>query len=145
MPIIQTGMGSISVLKINRTKASVPQGFNYQAIARGSNNKEIINTDLQVKISILTDTIGFYLTDGGTYLWEEQQNVTTNSLGMFTLVLGNPKAVKTLGSASSFNAIVKRLTTRYNGKKIPLYKFPNRIMCYFCKRGIGRHIIPCFH
>jgi hypothetical protein len=85
--------------------AQVPQGFNYQAIARSSNGKEIVNTALQVKISVLTDTTNFYLSGSGTYLWEEQQNVTTNSFGLFSLTVGNPAATKVQGSASSFSSI----------------------------------------
>jgi hypothetical protein len=85
--------------------SQVPQGFNYQAIARNASGKEIVSTSLQVRISILTDTTGFYSTGSGTYVWEEQQNVTTNSFGLFTLIIGNPLATKVQGSAATFSAV----------------------------------------
>jgi hypothetical protein len=87
--------------------SQVPQGFNYQAIARGSDGKEIVNATFQVKISILTDTAGFFATGGlaGNYLWEEQQTVKTNIVGLFTLAIGDPTATKIQGTAASFSAI----------------------------------------
>jgi hypothetical protein len=98
--------------------SQVPQGFNYQAIARNSQGKEIVNTALQVKVSILSDTTGFYVTGGGTYIWEEQQNVTTNSFGLFTILFGSTTATKTLGTAASFSAIDWKASPLYIGTKI---------------------------
>ena len=97
--------------------AQVPKGFNYQAIARGSDGKEIANTALQVKISILSDTTGFYKFGTGTYVWEEQQDVTTNSLGLFTLVVGNPTALKIFGTGT-FSDINWTVIPLYIGTKI---------------------------
>ena len=87
--------------------SQVPQGFNYQTIARGSDGKEIVSATFQVKISILTDTTGFFANGGlaGNYLWEEQQTVKTNTVGLFTLTIGNPTATKIQGTAASFSAI----------------------------------------
>jgi hypothetical protein len=48
------------------SNAQVPQGFNYQAIAQDADGKELINTPLQIKLSILTDTLGFKATGAGT-------------------------------------------------------------------------------
>jgi hypothetical protein len=98
--------------------AQVPQGFNYQAIARGSDGKEITNTKLEVEISILSDTNGFYSSGKGNYLWEELQTVRTNSLGLFTLTLGNPLAIKIQGSAASFSVIDWKQEPLYIGTKI---------------------------
>ena len=98
--------------------SQIPQGFNYQAIARGSDGKEITNTVLQVKISILSDTTGFYSSGTGNYIWEEQQSVTTNSLGFFALIVGNPSATYIKGSATSFSAIDWSKTPLYIGTKI---------------------------
>ncbi len=68
--------------------SQVPQGFNYQAIARNSQGNPITNTTIKVKLSILTDTTGFYLSGTGTYLWEEEHTgITTNSFGLFTVVV----------------------------------------------------------
>jgi hypothetical protein len=98
--------------------SQVPQGFNYQAIARGSDGKEIPNATLQVKVSILSDTTGFYGSGSGTYVWEELHSVKTNSLGLFTLTVGNLLATKVQGSALSFSSIDWKQTPLYIGTKI---------------------------
>lgn len=62
----------------------VPQGFNYQAIARDGSGNPIINTALQVKISLLSNLVP------GTVVWEElHSTVQTNAFGLFTLVIGS--------------------------------------------------------
>jgi len=97
--------------------SQVPQGLNYQAIARGSDGKEIVNTSLQVQISILSDTTGFKATGGGTYIWEEEHSVTTNSLGLFTLVVGDPGATKIRGTGT-FGDIDWKAAQLFIGTKI---------------------------
>jgi hypothetical protein len=79
--------------------SQVPQGFNYQAIARDASGNPIINTALPVRITIQSDSLG------GTTFWiEEHILVTTNNFGLFTLILG--KGVKKTGStAVAFNDI----------------------------------------
>jgi len=98
--------------------SQVPQGFNYQAIARGSDGKEIANTTMQVKVSILSDTTGFYAAGTGAYLWEEQQTVKTNALGHFTLTIGNTLATKIQGTAATFSAIDWKQQPLFIGTKI---------------------------
>jgi len=75
--------------------SQVPQGFNYQAIARDASNNPITNATISVKLSILKDTAGFYPSGGGTYIWEEEHlGVKTNAYGLFTVVLGDLSAGK---------------------------------------------------
>ena len=63
--------------------SQVPQGLNYQALAGDASGNPIRNTELQVKISILSDTT-LPLT-----IWEElHPSVRTNSYGIFSLVVG---------------------------------------------------------
>ena len=97
--------------------SQVPQGFNYQAVALDQTNHEITNTALQVKISILSDTTGFRLTGSGTYIWEEQQNVTTDKFGSFSLMVGNPSATRIQG-VSSFSVINWKINPLYIGTKV---------------------------
>jgi hypothetical protein len=87
--------------------AQVPQGFNYQAIARDVTGNPIINTPLPVRITIQSDSLG------GTTFWiEEHSGVTTNSFGLFTLILG--KGVKKTGStAATFNDIDWTVTPKF--------------------------------
>jgi hypothetical protein len=97
--------------------SQVPQGFNYQAVARDESNNPIAGATIKVKLSILSDTSGFYLLGGGTYIWEEEHlNVKTNAFGLFTIVMG--KGSKAGGYATSFSAIDWSTTTLYIGTKI---------------------------
>ncbi|NMC40035.1 MAG: hypothetical protein GYA43_02500 [Bacteroidales bacterium] len=104
---------------LNNLDSQVPQGFNYQAIARDNSGNPITNTTLKVKLSILSDSTGFYSGTGGTYVWEEEHsNVKTNSFGMFTVVLGSPAAVKIQGTAPTFSAVNWSVANLYIGTKI---------------------------
>jgi hypothetical protein len=84
----------------------VPPGLYYQAIVRGSDGKEIVNTTIKIRLSILSDTNGFYASGTGTYIWEEEQSTKTNGFGLINVVFGDlVKAVKVQGSATSFASI----------------------------------------
>jgi hypothetical protein len=113
-----TLLSFILIAHLSLLTSQIPQGFNYQAIARGSDGKEIANTTLQVKVSILSDTTGFYGSGSGTYIWEELQSVKTNSLGLFTLTVGNTLATKVQGSALSFSSIDWKMQPLYIGTKL---------------------------
>jgi hypothetical protein len=94
--------------------SQVPQGFNYQAIARDVSGNPIANATINVKLSILKDTTGFFKLGTGNYIWEEEHtNVKTNAVGLFVVILGDPSAGFVQGSASSFSNI--------DWTKIPLY------------------------
>jgi hypothetical protein len=87
--------------------AQVPQGFNYQSVARNSMGNPIAEAALAVKIGITSDA-------GGTvFVWEEQHSVTTNDMGLFTLVIGDPAATRLQGSALTFSAINWAATPLY--------------------------------
>jgi hypothetical protein len=90
---------SISFLLCN---SQVPQGFNYQAIARDGSGNPLTNQDILVKVSILSDTTGFYASGNGVYLWEEQHSVRTNGSGLFGLVIGTQARIR---GVTSFNLI----------------------------------------
>jgi hypothetical protein len=89
----------LPALFYNNSNAQVPQGFNYQAIARDNGGNPITNTTLQVKLSVLADTSA-----SPVVLWEELHNpVKTNAFGLFGVVLGT--GVKQSGSAATFSVI----------------------------------------
>ena len=98
--------------------SQVPQGFNYQAIARGPDGKEIANTSLLVRLSVLSDTTGFYGSGNGKYIYEEEQTVKTNSLGLFTLAFGDPEAKWIQGSVETFSGIDWTQQPLFIGTKI---------------------------
>ncbi len=97
MKALYTGLilmlASISVI------AQVPQGFNYQAVARNAAGEPVASTTMQVKVAITSDAAGTQ------YVWEEQHSVTTSPNGVFSLVVGDPAATWVQGSAASFSAI----------------------------------------
>jgi len=63
--------------------AQVPQGFNYQAVARDGTGALLGNATLQVMLYIQSSPTG------GTIFWKELHNpVPTNPFGLFTVVLG---------------------------------------------------------
>jgi uncharacterized protein (TIGR02145 family) len=87
--------------------SQIPQGFNYQAIARNSSGNPIINTTLPVIISIQSDSIN------GTIFWEElHSSVTTNGFGLFTLVIGKG-ARQASSTVASFNDINWSVTPKF--------------------------------
>jgi hypothetical protein len=101
--------------------SQVPQGFNYQAIARDVSGNPIVGQIIKVKLSILSDSNGFYFgtIDPSKYIWEEEHaNIKTNAFGMFTIELGKTPATKVQGSASSFSTINWSQAPLYIGTKI---------------------------
>src|SRR5512137_576634 len=78
--------------------SQVPQGFNYQAIARDASGNPIVSTSLPVRLTIQSDSA-----TTGTIFWQEVQTVTSNTFGLISLVLG--KGTKQTGTATSFGAI----------------------------------------
>ena len=63
--------------------SQVPQGFNYQAVARNASGAPVANQLLPVRMTIMSDSLG------GTILWQElHSSVTTNLQGVFNLVVG---------------------------------------------------------
>lgn len=60
-----------------------PQGINYQAVARDNSGAIMANVSIDVRLSILTDTVN------NTIQYQEvHNNVQTNQFGLFTLVIG---------------------------------------------------------
>lgn len=86
--------------------AQIPQGFNYQAIARDASGSSIPNTLLPVRITIQSDSLG------GTIFWQElHSSVTSNTYGLITLVVG--KGSRITGSAAVFSDINWSLTPKF--------------------------------
>jgi hypothetical protein len=113
---------SLLVFSIFISTAQIPQGFNYQAIARDNSGTPIPNSEIQAKVSILSDTTGFYLNGSGDYLWEELHTVTTNDFGLFNLVIGTKSRIN--GSAPSFDSINWSIGPLFVGIKIQYSTHP---------------------
>lgn len=82
-------------LIISSLTAQVPQGINYQAVARDLQGNAIQDQDLTVKVTIYSDD---------EVEWSENHNVSTNAQGLFSLVIGDPEVAGS-GSAASFDLI----------------------------------------
>lgn len=59
--------------------AQIPQGINYQGIARDNNGKELSNQKLSVQVEIIENDISLY---------SERHNVSSNQFGLFNFVIG---------------------------------------------------------
>ena len=61
----------------------VPAFINYQAVARNANGDALANTDVQVRFTLLADSLG------GATEYSETHALTTNALGLFTTAFGS--------------------------------------------------------
>jgi len=86
--------------------SQIPQGFNYQAIARDATGNPIKNIAMPVRITIQSDPTGT------TIFWQElHSSVTTNDFGMITLVVG--QGTREAGTAATFADIDWSVTPKY--------------------------------
>ncbi|MCR5861277.1 hypothetical protein LRS05_16925 [Flavobacterium sp. J372] len=75
--------------------AQIPQGFSYQAVALNSNGTAVASAPVNVRLSILDNSAM------GTAVYTETHNPTTNSMGLYTLTIGQGVAVT--GTFSQIN------------------------------------------
>ncbi len=79
-------------------EAQVPQGFNYQAIARDATGTVIFNKSIPIRLTLRTSLTG------DTIIYEETfSSVKTDQYGMISLVVGT--GTQTGGTAALFSAI----------------------------------------
>jgi hypothetical protein len=79
---------------------NVPQGINYQAVARDASGAVLMNQALTIQFSVISDiTIIPH-----TISWQETDTVTTNDYGLFTAIIGQGAAT-TFGSSAAFDSI----------------------------------------
>ncbi len=69
------------------TQAQVPDGFNYQAVVRNSTGTIMANQTVLMRLTIHQSTAG------GTNVYQETQNTSTNSYGLVNLVIGQGSQV----------------------------------------------------
>ena len=67
--------------------SQAPQGINYQAVARNSAGGLLSKTSISLRISILDKSTT------GSSVYSETHSVTTNILGLFTIVIGKGSVV----------------------------------------------------
>jgi hypothetical protein len=87
--------------------SQIPQGFNYQAIARDAGGNPIINTSLPVMITIQSDSLGTGV------IWQELHSaVTSNSFGMINLIIGKGSR-QAVSAVANFSDIAWSVTPKF--------------------------------
>lgn len=85
------------------TFAQVPQGISYQAIALNGSGTPVVSSNVRVKLSILD------VSATGTILYSETQLKTTNSQGLFNLVIGQGTVVSGVFASINWGTNLKFL------------------------------------
>lgn len=75
-----------AILLFARAHAQVPQGMNYQAVARNATGNVLVNQTITVRLTVEQGA-------SGTPLYVEVDTVTTNQFGLFMIKLGMQNAV----------------------------------------------------
>ncbi|MCX6269834.1 MAG: fibrobacter succinogenes major paralogous domain-containing protein [Bacteroidetes bacterium] len=70
------------VISIGTAFTQVPQSFNYQSIIHDASGSEVVNQEVNIRISLLQDSIS------GSAVYIEEHSAATNSLGLVTLGIG---------------------------------------------------------
>ncbi len=76
-----------SMLAVNTTQAQAPQAFPYQAVAHDSVGNLIAEENVSLRFSILDGS------NTGPVVFQETQSVTTTSLGLINLNIGQGTVV----------------------------------------------------
>ena len=77
---------------------SVPQGINYQAVARDANGDVLMNQALTIQFSVISDITTSAVS------WQETHTVNTNDYGLYTAIIGQGTATS-VGSSATFDVI----------------------------------------
>ena len=87
--------------------SQVPQGFNYQAVARDGSGNPIVSQSLPARITIQADSLGTMV------IWQElHSTVTSNSFGMINLVVGRGTR-QSASTVATFSDIDWRVTPKF--------------------------------
>jgi hypothetical protein len=77
---------------------SVPQGINYQAVARDANGDVLMNQALTIQFSVISDIATSAVS------WQETHQDTTNAYGLYTAIIGGGTTTN-VGSSATFAVI----------------------------------------
>ena len=78
---------------------SVPQGINYQAVARDANGDVLMNQALTIQFSVISDITT------GIISWQETHQDTTNAYGLFTAIIGQGTSTGAPATSATFDVI----------------------------------------
>ena len=77
---------------------SVPQGINYQALARDANGDVLMNQALTIQFSVISDITTSAVS------WQETHTVNTNDYGLYTAIIGGGTSTS-VGTSLTFDVI----------------------------------------
>jgi hypothetical protein len=77
---------------------SVPQGINYQAVARDASGAVLMNQNLTIQFSVISDI------STSAVSWQETHLITTNDYGLYTAIIGQGTSTS-VGSSLTFDVI----------------------------------------
>jgi len=77
---------------------SVPQGINYQAVARDGSGDVLMNQTLTIQFSVISDITTSAVS------WQETHTVNTNDYGLYTAIIGGGTSTS-VGSSATFDVI----------------------------------------
>jgi len=77
---------------------SVPQGINYQAVARDASGAVLMNQNLTIQFSVISDITTSAVS------WQETHTVTTNDYGLYTAIIGQGTSTS-VGSSATFDVV----------------------------------------
>ena len=77
---------------------SVPQGINYQAVARDASGAVLMNQALTIQFSVISDITTSAVS------WQETHTVNTNDYGLYTAIIGGGTSTS-VGSSATFDVI----------------------------------------
>ncbi|MDR6807324.1 hypothetical protein J2Y45_004342 [Dyadobacter sp. BE34] len=80
--VILLSVSLLMLFKPQSANAQAPQQFSFQGVARGADGKAVSNATVSVRIKIHKDG------PNGEVVFSETQIVETNSVGVFTLIIG---------------------------------------------------------
>ncbi len=85
---------------------SVPQGINYQAVSRDASGAVLMNQNLTIQFSVISDITTSAVS------WQETHSVTTNDYGLFTAIIGGGTTTS-VGSSATFDVVDWGSTTHF--------------------------------
>ena len=82
---------------VSNAMAQIPQQLNYQGIARNASGEPISTHLITVRLSIIDSA------SNGIVTYQETKTVSTNYVGLFTIVIGAPGGTNVIGTIASIN------------------------------------------
>jgi hypothetical protein len=93
---LKRGLIAISIIFF-QLNSYAQNGLNFQGVARSSNNVILASQSISLRLSILQGSVN------GNLEYSEIRKVTTNTQGLFSVVIGDEEAASTIGNFAAIN------------------------------------------